>query len=61
MVNGFPLQTYLEDQEWLSSFEKLNGPTFYYLVKDFGFMVKVYDESSAALEENQNIAENEEL
>lgn len=39
----------------------LNGHTFYYLVKDFGVMAKVYDESSAALEENQSIAENEEL
>lgn len=60
-VNGCLLQTYFEDQGWLNYFEMMDDPTFSFLVKDLRVRVEVYDDNSAALEENQKIFRNEEI
>lgn len=48
--NGYNLYSLFRIQEWSSSFDMLNGPTYPHLVKDLWVREEVFDELAACEE-----------
>ncbi|CAL5204105.1 unnamed protein product [Lathyrus oleraceus] len=60
-MNGYPIWNLFKEQELVSLFDMLNGPTYPYMVKDFWVRAEVYDQLDTSIEENKKVAEDNSL